>query len=149
MSMKTIKIFAAACMMVLAGCNSYKVRPLKYDPNLTEITVIENPRVIVSDFVDNIEDEFGARGIAVKVAGAGYVARSGEYTLSYEARQSWDFTNYLSDAKVNIRKNNVTVAHGRYHHNGGSASLSFFKWQGTATKMEPLYEELLEEWDKR
>ena len=134
---------------IFAGCNSYNVRPVKYDPEMTRVTVIQNPKVIVADFLNVMEEEFSTRGIPVKVENAGYVGKEGEYTVTYDARQSWDFTTYLADANVRIRKNNLLMGQGHYHHRGGSLSLSLWKWQGTRKKMAPLYKELLQAWDEK
>lgn len=135
------------CLLVI-GCQSYDVRPLKYDPEMKSVTVVKNPKVIVPDSLNVMEDEFGARGIPVMIAHANHVAKEGEYVVTYDARQSWDFTSYLSDANVHVVKDNLLLGRGHYHHNGRSMSLSLWKWQGTRTKMVPLYGKLLQEWKK-
>lgn len=95
-----------------------------------------------------LQDEIEEHGIPVMIAHANHVAKEGEYVVTYDAWQSWDFTTYLSDAKVRVVKDNLLLGRGHYHHRGGSMSLSLWKWQGTQEKMAPLYGKLLQEWKK-
>ena len=133
--MKVRRLVGMAFLCLSAvGCQSYDVRPLKYDPEMKSVTVVLNPKVIVPDFLNVMEDEFGVRGIPVMIANASHVAKEGEYVVTYDARQSWDFTTYLSDANVRVVKNNLLLGRGHYHHRGGSMSLSLWKWQGTQAK---------------
>ena len=140
--MKNILIFLIVAM--LCGCNTYNVKSLPYDPALKDVVVVHNPKVIVKDFVDVMTDELNARKIKVRNAPQDYVGMPNEYIVHYDARQSWDFSLYLSDASIRIIKDGMTVGKGRYHHTGGSASLDIFtKWRGTEWKMKDLYEDLL------
>ena len=142
---------ALACgLLLVCGCNSYKVQVLPYDAELKSVTVIANPKVAVHDFVDVMVDEFNARNIKVLSAPSDYVAKPEEYVIRYDARRSWDVSDYLSDATVRISKDNMTLGKGRYHHVGRSFSLDVFtKWRGTEWKMKDLYDELLKNYQKR
>ena len=136
--------FVGLSLILLYGCNSYNVKSLPYDPNLKDIVVVDNPKVIVADFVDVMTDEFNAREIKVRCVPQSYAAKPKEYVVCYDARRSWDFSPYLSDATSHIRKDGMTIAKGKYHHTGGPASLDVFtKWRGTEWKMKELYDELL------
>ena len=136
--------FVGLSLILLYGCNSYNVKSLPYDPNLKDIVVVDNPKVIVADFVDVMTDEFNAREIKVRCVPQSYAAKPKEYVVCYDARRSLDFSPYLSDATIRIRKDGMTIAKGKYHHTGGSASLDVFtKWRGTEWKMKELYDELL------
>lgn len=140
--MKNILFFLIVAM--LSGCNTYNVKSLPYDPALKDVVVVHNPKVIVKDFVDVMTDELNARKIKVRNVPQDYVGMPNEYVVHYDARQSWDFSLYLSDASIRIIKDGMTVGKGRYHHTGGSASLDIFtKWRGTEWKMKDLYEDLL------
>ena len=131
-------------LVVLCGCNSYNVKSLPYDAELKDVVVVDNPKVIVNDFVDVMTDEFNSRKIRIRRVPQSYTVKPNEYVLRYDARQSWDFSPYLSDATIRISKDEMTVAKGKYHHAGGSASFDFFtKWRGTEWKMKELYDELL------
>lgn len=130
--------------LLIVGCNSYRVDALPYDANLKDIVVIENRKVIVKDFTDVMVDEFNARNIKVRFVGENYVQKPDEYVVRYDARQSWDFSLYLSDATIRVTKDNMTKAKGKYHHIGGSCSWDIFtKWRGTEWKMKDVYDELL------
>ena len=137
--------FLAFCgIVLLCGCNSYKVVPLPYDEELKDIAVVDNPRVIVHDFVDVMADEFAARNIKLRHVAAEQAEKSNGYVIRYDARQSWDFTTYLSDATIRISRNGMPVASGKYHHVGESLSLDIFtKWRETEWKMKDVYDELL------
>ena len=136
-------LLLAAAVFILAGCTSIEVRPLPYDAQLKEISLIDNPRVIVHDFVSVMEEHFSRHGIALKQVPQFAQIGENTYAIRYSAQQSWDFTTYLSDAYVNVYKGNLLVACGKYHLIGGSACLSLLKWQGTEKKMAPVFEELL------
>ena len=138
------------CFCLVSGCNSYRVNALPYDANLKDVVVIENRRVIVKDFKDVMIDEFNARNIKVRLEAENYVAKPDEYVVRYDARQSWDFSLYLSDATVRVIKDNMTKAKGKYHHIGGSCSLDIFtKWRGTEWKMKDVYDEMLKNYTER
>ena len=40
------------------------VKPLPYDENIGVVKILDNPKVIVGDFVDVMEDCFSARALA-------------------------------------------------------------------------------------
>ncbi len=128
-------------LMLTAGCNTYQVRPLPYDAELKEVVVVDNPKVIVPDFRMNLEEQFGAHGFRVRVQSNTMAVKPGELVIRYDARRSWDFVTYLTDASVFAYKDGVLVGRGQYHHVGQSFSLDIFtKWRGTEWKMAELYE---------
>ncbi len=137
-----------AAVICLAGCTSIDVRPLQYAADLKEIKLLDNPKVIVDDFVPVMEWNFSQRGIALKRVPQFTQVGANEYSIRYSARRSWDLTTYLSDAYVNVYKGNLLVAYGKYHLTGGAWSLSLLKWQGVETKMKPVYNELLKNYPK-
>ena len=143
--MKTLLIVGGiSCGILFYGCNSYKVSPLPYDVELKTITVVDNPSVIVTDFVDVMADEFAKRKIKLHHVSSDLSEKSDGYVLTYDARQSWDCSLYLSDATIKIIRDGMPVAKGKYHHIGQSFSMDIFtKWRGTEWKMKDLYDELL------
>jgi len=141
--------FSFCGVVMLCGCNSYKVSSLPYDVELKEITVVDNPRVVVGDFVDVMTDAFASRNIKLRYVSDGRGEMSDGYVLCYDARQSWDFTTYLSDATIRISKNGMPIASGKYHHVGQSFSLDLFtKWRSVEWKMKDVYDELLKNYPK-
>ena len=132
-----------AAMFFLAGCTSVIVSPLPYDANLKEIKLLNNPAVIVDDFVPVLEKYFLEHGIALnRVPGTANIGAN-EYGIRYTARRSWTVLPYLSLAYVRIFKGERLVAEGNYYLSGHSFCLSPYKWQGVETKMKPVYDELL------
>lgn len=147
-SLKLAVVFLSG-LWLIGGCNSYKVRSLPYDKELKDVVVIKNQKVIVSDFLDVMIDEFNARSIKVRLAPLNYNPTPHEYVIQYDARQSWDLSPYLSDATIRVMKDNMTKANGKYHHIGGSCSFDIFtKWRGTEWKMKDIYDELLKNYPK-
>ena len=143
-------LFIGAVLCCLVGCNAYTVQKLPYDAALQTIVIERNDKVLVSDFEETLKYILRDLGLKVRVAQHPYYSYDpSTYVLHYTARQSWDFTAYLSLAEVTLYKNNQKVAKGTYKHRGASCSLSPFKWQGTESKIRPLLEELFEEYQGR
>jgi hypothetical protein len=140
----------ALCLLVfcgsllVCGCSSYDVKALPYDSSLTSVVLVENPKVIVRDFVDVLQDEFNARSIKVIRKPGNYVAKSDEYVVRYNALQSWDISLYLSYATIRVEKDNMTKAKGIYK----AGSFDLAKWRGTQWKMSNLYGELLKNYQE-
>ena len=110
---------------------------------LTDMAKLKS-RVIVDDFTDVMVDEFAKRKIKLHNVTSELSDKSKGYVITYDARQSWDCSLYLSDATIRIIKDGMPVAKGKYHHIGQSFSLDIFtKWRGTEWKMKDLYDELL------
>lgn len=133
-------------MFFLAGCTSVVVCPLPYDANLKEIKLLNNPAVIVDDFVPVMEKYFMEHGIALNRVPESASIGANEYGIRYSARRSWTVIPYLSLAYVRIFKGERLVAEGNYYLSGHSFCLSPYKWQGVETKMKPVYDELLKKY---
>ena len=139
-----IRLLLFSVVLCLVGCSTnIEVSPLQYDENLKEISLIDNPKVIVRQYVPTLELYFAKHGIGVKRVSEFAQLGPDEYGIRYSARQSWTITTYLSDAYVNVYKGNKVVAVGKFHLVGGSFCLSLSKWNRTETKMKPVLEELL------
>ena len=138
-----------AIALCLAGCTSIQVRPLPYDAQVKDIKLIENPKVIVDDFVPVMEQNFAQHGIALKHFTASTKPGENEYVIRYSAKRSWMVWPYLSDAYVRVYKGSMIVAEGKYRLIGRSVCLSLFKWQSVETKMKPVFDELLKNYRSR
>ena len=136
-----ILIIVAAASMIGTGCTAVTVKPV--DPSLAVnyVCIENNPRVIVSDFVDVLRDGFDRHGIATEVTSGGRL-RQCAYVLKYTALQSWDMAKYLSHAELRIESNGRQIASAEYHLKG-KGGLSLTKWGDTKTKMDPVIDELL------
>lgn len=128
-------------LVLLTACTSVDVRPLSAREPIESVLIVENPSVWRSDFVDVLIAGFSRHGIQAKVIQAGTPVGE-SYVVRYTARQKWDMAMYLSDATIWIYKNDQEVAKAVYHLKGGGG-LSLMKWQDTATKIDPVIDELL------
>jgi hypothetical protein len=137
-----MKHFGIAAILVLAGCTSITVKPVDSSIGLNHVCIRENPAVEVSDFVDVIRDGFDRHGIATEMVYGTPPPRC-EFLLTYTALRSWDLAPYLSHAELRLEKAGRRVAYAEYHLNG-KGGFSLMKWQGTAAKMEPVIDELLQ-----
>lgn len=138
-----------AVVLCLAGCTSIEVRPLPYDAQIKDIKLIENPKVIVDDFVPVMEKNFSRHGIGLKHFTESARVGENEYVIRYSAKRSWMVLPYLADANVRVYKGSMIVAEGKYHLIGRFFCLSPYKWQGVETKMQPVFDELLKNYRNR
>lgn len=144
--MRTIAIAAILCI-ACCSCTSIKVSPIPYDQELSEgraeVAIIDNPRVIVTDFVPIMEAHFAGHGIKTRRVAQYHELKDGEYGVQYVARQTWDIVTYLCDADMTIFRGREIVAAAKYHLVlGGGFDLS--KYESNYNKLIPLYNALLE-----
>ena len=142
---KYLFILSATAALLMSACTSIEVTPIPKGAEIAEVKIEMNEKVKVTDFVPVMQDAFAKHGIQTQVVASNYQGREGECTISYSALRSWDFAPYLADAYVHVKKDGVVIGRAKYHHYGG---FSLLKWQGTETKMTPVYEELLKEYPK-
>lgn len=129
-------------VLMLAGCTSVTVKPVELSVDLKHVCIQENPKVLVSDFVDVIRDGFDRHGISTEVF-SGPTPANCEYVLTYTAIRSWDLSPYLSHAELRLEKGGRRIAYAEYHLKG-KGGFSLTKWQGTRTKIDPVIDELLQ-----
>ena len=133
------------CLLVavgsFTGCTSIEMKRLTADLNPTQVCIRENPKVLVTDFLDVLQAGFDRHGIVSKIVPADAPAGC-EYTVTYTALRSWDISTYLSHAEIRIEKDGHEVAHAIYHLRvKGRVMLT--KWEDTPTKMDPIIDDLL------
>lgn len=129
--------------LAAAGCTSVKVRPVASSEGLRSVCIVNNPKVIVSDFVDVLRDGFSRHNIATSVVDQDKV-ESCDVTLTYTALRSWDFKPYLSHAELRLWRSGKQIGFAEYHLNG-KGGFDFAKWAGTKSKMDPVIDKLLGE----
>jgi len=132
---------SAWAILVLTGCTAVDVRPLAAPEPIKSVLIEENPKVWRSDFVEVLIAGFNRHGIDARVIQPGTPVGNA-YVVKYTARQKWDMAMYMSDATIWIYKHDQEVAEAVYHLKGGGG-LSLMKWQGTASKIDPVIDELL------
>lgn len=158
------KLMIVIAGLSIGGCTSVTVRPLDASYNVKRICIRENPKVLVTDLVPvitegltrhHLESEFIASNLDKEklrdedegsdryYMGITPAPNGCDFNLTYTARQSWDFTTYLSTADIEISNKTDVIATANYHlvNKGG---LSFFKWQDVKTKIDPVIDELLQ-----
>jgi hypothetical protein len=159
---KTLFILLAG--LSIGGCTSITVNPLDASHNVNHICIRENPRVAVNDLVPVITDGLTRHHIQSEFIASNLdkekvqdeeghsdhyymeitqVPDRCDFSLAYTARQTWDFTTYLSTADIEISNKTGVIATANYHlvNKGG---LSLLKWQGVKTKIDPVMDQLLE-----
>jgi hypothetical protein len=130
-----------AAVFVCGGCTSINVQPVDRARQLEHVCIQDNPDVWVEDFLPVLKDGFHRHGISTEVF-LTKLPDHCEFIVTYTARQTWDFANYLAHAEVKIDRDGQQIAFAEYHLIG-KGGLSLMKWQGTKTKMDPVIDELL------
>ena len=144
-------MISARCFALFAGfslgalaCTHVYVQPLRSsDELLTPICIERNPKVRVSDFLRVLEAGFLRHGIETRVVEAP-AGEDCDSVVTYTALRSWDIVPYLNYAGVRVSRDGTTVATAAYSHGGG---FGFNKWRGTRAKMNPVLDQLLENYD--
>jgi hypothetical protein len=140
--MKIISSLALLASVVLCSCTAIEVKPLAASPKVSHLYIRENPKVIVTNFVPVMQDGFARHGISSQLI-APEASAPGKYVVTYTALRSWDFAPYLSVAEIQVQKDGLPVAYAKYHLRG-KVGYSMYKWQGTKTKMDPVIDQLLQ-----
>lgn len=133
----------ACAAMALSACTSINVKPVtqQQSADIDHICIQNNPRVQVADFTQVLQDTLSKHGITSEVF-EGKKPEHCAYTLSYTAQRSWDISPYLSQAQLNLKHDNRSIAKASYHLRG-KGGLSLAKWASTEAKMTPVIEQLL------
>jgi len=124
----------------LGGCTAIRVQPVGPEHKITHICINDNPRVIVRDFVDVMQEGFQKYGISSDVI-AGPASVGCTYTANYTARQTWDFATYLADAQIDILRDGHQIASANYHLKG-KGGYSLTKWANNRSKILPVIDQL-------
>lgn len=131
------QLFTATLLFSLGACTVVSVQPVENFTEIRTVCIINNPKVVVGDFVSVIERRFLYHGISTKLVRD----RSGcEYTLDYTAERSWDLKPFLDYALLTLRKKGASIGSAEYRNRGG---LTLTKYAGTEAKMNPVIDELL------
>lgn len=131
--------------LLALGCTSVKVSPVVAEANVTHVCIRQNSDVWIDDFLKVLQNGFDRHGISSEVFSNPYPPDHCEFIVTYTALQSWDFNPFLSHAEIALHRDGQQVAFAEYHLKG-KGGLSVKKWQGTATKMDPVIDELLREY---
>ncbi len=142
-------MFAGFMTVVVTGCGSKVVNVVDKKHQLSHVCIEDNPKVKVDDFVPVVENVFNEWGISTEVYSKGAMPNYCITNMTYTALKSWDMSPYLSLAEVKLYKNKKQIGYAKYKLSGGSMSLDMSKWGSTESKMKPVLEELLSQYDKK
>jgi len=134
--------FISAVVITVSGCTSIDVRAVDPTLKMSHVCIQENPKVLVTDFVQVVEDGFERNGISTKII-SNNATNECVYILTYTALRSWDFVPYLSHAEIRIEHAGRQIAYGEYHLNG-KGGFDMTKWKGTKAKMDPVIDKMLQ-----
>lgn len=139
------QLCACFLLLLMIGCTSTEIEPVPASSDLSHVTIIKNEDVEVPGFVDIIRQGYDRHNIRTSIAKDSTTADH-EFTTTYSALRSWDLGLYLSEAKVRVWHQGEMIGSASYHLvlKGG---LSPFKWQSAETKMKPVMDKLLSEYD--
>ena len=141
--MKILHVILLMVIVVgLSGCTSVDVRAPNGNHDIDHVFIIDNPKVIVSDFMGVLREGFSRHGISSEVVDENTELRD-KYAVTYTALRTWDFSPYLSHAEIRIERNGLIIASAEYHLRG-KGGLSLTKWAGVKSKMDPVIDELIE-----
>jgi hypothetical protein len=133
-------VSALTAVVLLSACTAVKVSPLASASN--EVCIEENPKVLVSDFVQVLQAGFNRHGIQTRLYRNIPVGECHQI-ITYTALRSWDMAPYLSSADIQVldaQRRPLASAHYHLRNKGG---LSLAKWAGTEAKIGPVLDQLL------
>ena len=135
-------VFVVAGGLAVSACTSVQVNAVAEQQvnAMQQICIVNNPKVLVTDFVPVVQQRLQHHGIVSRVV-EGSEASACAYQLHYSAKRSWDFTPYMSWAELKLYQNAVLIANAEYKL-VGKGGLSLTKWQSVETKMTPVIDQL-------
>lgn len=135
----------AVFLLLLGGCTQINVAPVDPALRITHVCIEKNPKVRVSDFLSVLRKGFYRHGITTEVYSphSGWGEPACDYILRYTALRSWDVVPYLSHAELSLWDRHGRLIATAEYHLAGKGGLTFTKWEGTKSKMDPVIDMLL------
>jgi hypothetical protein len=134
-------VVVIALIFAFSACTTITVQPIDASIGLHHVCIHQNPKVLVTDFVQVIRDGFMRHEISTEVF-SGTAPEGCEYILTYTALRSWDIVPFLSHAELYLKHEGRTVASAEFHLKG-KGGYALTKFQGTKKKMDPVIDQLL------
>ena len=108
-------VFVVAGGLAVSACTSVQVNAVAEQQvnAIQQICIVNNPKVLVTDFVPVVQQRLQHHGIVSRVV-EGSEASACAYQLHYSAKRSWDFTPYMSWAELKLYQNEVLIAKAEY-----------------------------------
>ncbi|MEO9077960.1 MAG: Sbal_3080 family lipoprotein [Rhodanobacter sp.] len=144
--MKKILQFAILAF-TLSGCTTVSVKPVNpANYKIAKVCIKNNPKVIVPDFANILEEGFKRHGIEAETYSE--IPASCKFSLTYTATQKWDGAMVLNDVHLALFKGTLLIgAIDRDAPSGifGGGGFSLNKWGSARSKMDPLMDKFLGE----
>ncbi|MGS2723229.1 Sbal_3080 family lipoprotein [Porticoccus sp. GXU_MW_L64] len=139
------KIALLMLLVMISGCTSIDVSEVDKSHQMTHVCIKNNPKVIVKNFVQVIEDGFQDHLITTEVY-MGQRPAHCKFWLTYTALRSWDFSPYLSHAELRLFKDHSRIGYADYHLKG-KGGFALNKWASVKSKMTPVINQLLGQYE--
>jgi hypothetical protein len=132
--------------LVLSGCTTVTVSPVKIDAAAIKHVCIENGEQMCFDgqMLGIIRDGFERHGIRTEVYTGNRPSECSSY-LIYMCERTWDLATYMHHAELRLYSDNAQVGYAEYHLTG-QGGLALTKFAGTKDKMDPVIDELLKDY---
>ena len=137
-------IFTLAAAFIFTGCTSITVKPASLEAQLKHVCIERNPKVMVGDFLNVLQEGFERHGISTEVYDGERPVQC-DAVMTYTALRNWDMAPYLSEAELNLQKEGKLLASAKYYLKG-KGGFSLMKFQGTRKKMDPVIDQLLKDY---
>jgi hypothetical protein len=144
--MKKILTFIGLATFLFTGCASHKVNPVDKKHNMQYVCIVNNPKVIVKDYIPVVEDIFHEHGIATDIYDKDKIPAYCNVKMKYTVLRKWDLAPFISYANVDLFKNGVQIGYAEYSNKGG---FDFGKWGSSKEKITPILEKLLVQYEKK
>ncbi len=127
----------------LAGCTTMNVVSIDKNYSISHVCIEKNPKVIVSDFLEIVRDEFSEHKISTEVYESNKIPKNCTYHMTYTAFQTWDVVMYMHHAELRLFKGNQKIGDAEFHLNG-KGGFAPTKYNSTKAKMKPVIDKLLQ-----
>jgi hypothetical protein len=142
-------LLATAVTLLMAGCSiQTAVQPISHSTPISEICILENTKVIISDVLPVIQENISKHGLHSSVYHE--IPKSCTHVLEYVAYQKWDMTTFMSEASIKLYQENKLIGSVDYKTpNGlfGAGGINPAKWKSTKSKLDPLLDELFKNYE--
>ncbi|MBU0622367.1 MAG: hypothetical protein KJ795_11000 [Gammaproteobacteria bacterium] len=133
------QLLTLSLAVLLAGCVSISVKPVDSKVSIQHVCIEDNPKVVVSDFMQALRDGFDRNEISSEIY-TGTKSTNCEYQVTYTANKKWALAgSYLSHAEIRIEKDGRYVASATYNSKG----LANGSFTTTKEAIDPVIDEML------
>jgi len=132
--MKLLFTFTAAILLI--GCASpYTIKPPPVTTKITQVCIVDNPKVLMSGFLPELKSQLHSYGIATQDWTA-YNPDGCQYWLYYTANWHWDFTMILIYAELKLYQHTTLIGYAEFNNRKPGANP--FHYGAAAGKLKAL-----------